>query len=350
MRKQTRAVHIGNVCIGADNKIAIQSMTNTPTSDAAATIAQINELVYAGADLVRISVNNDAAADALPQIVKNAKCPLIADIHFSAELALRSIDAGIAKIRINPGNLGGEDKIAMLSERIKDKGIAVRVGANGGSLEKEFMRLYGRSATAIAESALAQVAAFERHGVENLVISVKSSDVAETVEAYRYVSSKCDHPLHLGVTEAGVYSSAVIKSSMGIGALLLDGIGDTVRASITGSPVKEVALARDILRFAGALDEGVEVISCPTCSRTVIDVEGIANEISEYTRGIRDKLTVAVMGCVVNGLGEGAAADIGVAGGVGHSAIFSRGQIIETCSNEHITERLKQLIDQRTGR
>ena len=350
MRKKTKEISIGNVLIGANNKIAVQSMTNTDTADLSATLKKTNDLFNSGADLVRVSVNNEKAAAILPDLIKAANGPLIADIHFSAELAIKSIEAGIAKVRINPGNLGDEEKIAAVASCIKHYNVPVRVGANSGSIQKEFLKKYGRSAVAIAESALAQAAMFEKYGVENIVISVKSSDVAESVAAYRYVSEKCNYPLHLGVTEAGVYRSSAIKSAMGIGSLLLDGIGDTIRASVTGSPIEEVALAKSILRYAGLCDEGVEIISCPTCARTVIDVEGIANEISDYTKSIKTPLKVAVMGCVVNGLGEGAAADIGVAGGVDRSAVFSKGKIIETCANDKIIPTLKKLIDEHTGK
>ena len=342
----TKKINIGGIVIGGGAPIAVQSMTNTASRDLSSTIGQINALAQAGADLVRVSVNTRDAAVRSCELTSAVSIPLIADVHFDVDLAIAAIEGGYAKVRINPGNIGSEAGLVRLAERLKYHRVPIRVGANSGSIEKTFLAQYGRSAQAIAESALQEVALLEKHGIEDIVVSVKSSDVAETVAAYRYVAQRCGYPLHLGVTEAGVYQSSAIKSAMGIGALLLDGIGDTIRAAVTGDPVSEVGLAIDILRYAGRRDEGVEIISCPTCSRTVIDVEGLAVAIRGMTENIKKKMTVAVMGCVVNGLGEGAAADIGVAGGVGRSTIFAHGKALELCANEHILPRLKELIDE----
>lgn len=336
----TKRVRIKDVYIGGGADIAIQSMTNTKTEDVRATLDQIRRLERAGCDIVRMSVNNEAAANAIKQIRRETSVPLVADIHFDYKLALKSIENGIDKIRINPSNIGGERAVAEVVAAAKDAMIPIRVGVNGGSLEKEAVDRFGFSAEALAESALRNVALLEKYGFSDIVISAKCSDVKMNTEAYRILSQRTDYPLHVGVTEAGGGDVALAKSYAGIGSLLLDGIGDTIRVSLTGDPVAEVYAADNLLKAVGRRKEYVDVISCPTCARTEIDVAALSEEVRRATAHIRKRFTVAVMGCVVNGIGEGSHADIGVAGGREKSAIIKRGVVVKTVSNDQILSEL----------
>ena len=347
-RRETRCVQIGNKMIGGDHPILIQSMTNTDTRDARATIEQILALEAAGCEIARVAVPDEAAADALSDIRKGIHIPLVADIHFSHKLALKAIEAGVDKLRINPGNIGGEAKVREVVAAAKANNIPIRIGVNAGSLEKDLLTKYnGPTAQAMVESAEGHIRILEDLNFENIVVSMKASDVLLTVDAYTAFSEKYDYPLHLGITEAGVLRSSAIKSGIGLGHLLLNGIGDTLRVSITGDPVDEVYAAKDILNAIG-LYHGtagmVEVVSCPSCGRTEIDLIGIAEEINRRVRGLNKNLKVAVMGCVVNGPGEGKEADIGVAGGKGKGVLFKKGVIYKTVNEDEIVDALMEEI------
>ncbi len=341
----TKTVSIGKVKIGGDNPIAIQSMTNTRTRDIDATVAQIEALSAAGCDIVRCSVPDTASAEALKSICARSPLPVVADIHFDYKLAMFAADSGAAKIRINPGNIGGQDKVNYLASYLKERSIPIRIGVNGGSLDSKYKAL--PLDKAMCESALEHVSLLEKAGFYDIVISVKSSDVAATVSCNRLLSAACDYPLHLGVTEAGLYTAGLVKSAIGIGALLMEGIGDTIRVSLTDNPVQEVYAAKEILKAINRYDKPyVEVISCPTCARTEIDVKGLAERIRDRLSDTKRNIKIAVMGCVVNGIGESSHCDIGVAGGKHKSAIFKDGKIIETVDNVAIEDRLLQLIDE----
>lgn len=340
----TERIRIKNRYIGGGAELTIQSMTNTKTEDVAATVAQILRLQRAGCDIVRMSVNNDAAAAAIGEIKKRVDIPLVADIHFDYKLALESIRNGIDKIRINPSNIGGERAVSEVVRAAKDAGIPIRVGVNGGSLEKESLARYGFSAQALAESALKEVSLLEKFGFDDIVISAKCSDVKMNTEAYRILKEKTEYPLHIGVTEAGGGDLALAKSYAGIGALLLDEIGDTIRVSLTGDPVEEVYAADNLLKAIGIRKNFVEVISCPTCARTEIKVAELSEAVRKATAHIKKHFTVAVMGCVVNGIGEGAHADVGVAGGRDYSAIIKKGEILRKVPNDRILDELMQTI------
>lgn len=336
----TKRIRIKDRYIGGGAAITVQSMTNTTTEDVKATVAQILRLQKAGCDIVRMSVNTPEAADAVAEIKKQVNVPLVADIHFDHKLALRAIENGIDKIRINPSNIGGEGAVREVVSAAKDHGVPIRVGVNGGSLEKQAFDKYGFTAKALAESALSNVALLEKLGFEDIVISAKCSDVKMNAEAYRILAASTDYPLHLGVTEAGGGDLALAKSYAGIGALLLDGIGDTIRVSITGDPLQEVYAGDLLLKATGLRRDFVEVISCPTCARTEINVAALAEEVKKATAHIKKHFTVAVMGCVVNGIGEGKHADIGVAGGKERSAIIKRGEVVKTVPNDRILDEL----------
>lgn len=335
---------VGNVSVGGNSPISIQSMTNTKTCDIDATIAQINELKNAGCDIVRCSVPDNKSAEALKTIVENCDIPIVADIHFDYRLAIKSADAGVAKIRINPGNIGDSKNVDYLANYLKERKIPIRIGVNGGSLDKKYQGL--PLDVAMCESALEHVHILENHNFDDIVISVKSSDVANTIKAYRLLSQKCDYPLHVGVTEAGIYEKGLIKSAIGIGSLLCDGIGDTIRVSLTDNPVKEVYAGREILKAIGKYDKPyAEVVSCPTCARTCIEVQRIATMIDEYAKTLNKNIKIAVMGCVVNGIGESKGCDIGVAGGKDKSVIFKDGEIVATVTNDKILSCLIEQID-----
>ena len=325
-RKNTKEIKIGNVTIGGGNPVAVQSMTNTDTKDVRATLSQIENLYNAGCSIIRCAVYDSECILPFQTIVKNSCMPVVADIHFDYRLARGEREAGAAKVRINPGNIGSEEKIRLVAQSAKEHNVPIRVGANTGSLNSDFVQKYGRNYIAIAESALANVNALEKAGFDDIVVSAKSSNVREMIDVYRYLSERISYPLHLGVTEAGDILAGTVKSSLGIGALLLEGIGDTIRVSLTADPVNEVHTAYELLRAAGLYNGGVEIISCPTCARTKYDLETTVQKLREKFAGEKRSLTVAVMGCVVNGPGEASHADIGIAGGKGKVVIFEHGE------------------------
>lgn len=341
----TKVVRVGDVLIGGGNKIAVQSMTNTVTKNADATSAQINALTDAGCDIVRVAVADAADAEALGDIKKRIKVPLVADIHFDYRLAVAAVRNGADKIRINPGNIGSDEGLKKIIFAAKERGVAIRIGVNGGSLGKDILARFGNTAAAIAESALEYVRRFEDMGFDNIVLSVKSSDVRRTVDACRILAKECDYPQHIGVTESGSGESARVKSAIGIGALLLDGIGDTIRVSLTDNPVEEVLFAKEILRAVGKDKNYCEVISCPSCGRCGINLIAVAQEIKEYVKDIKKPMKIAVMGCAVNGPGEAADADLGLAGGQGKAVFFKNGKVFRTVAADGMTEEFKREID-----
>jgi (E)-4-hydroxy-3-methylbut-2-enyl-diphosphate synthase len=344
--KETRKIKIGNIYIGGDSKVAVQSMTSTDTRDVEATVNQILQLEKVGCDIVRCAVPDMIAAEAIKEIVKRIHIPLVADIHFDYRLALESIENGIAKLRINPGNIGSVDKIKLVAMAAKEKGIPIRIGVNSGSLESDILEKYGKvCAEALVESALRHVEILEKLDFYDIVISIKSSDVVMMIESYKLISGSVDYPLHLGVTEAGTTWRGTIKSSVGIGALLACGIGDTIRVSLTGDVVDEVKVGIEILKSLGYRDEGIKFVSCPTCGRTQINLIKIASEVEKRLEGSNKNVKVAIMGCVVNGPGEAREADIGIAGGVGVGLIFKKGKIIKTVNEEDLVEELIREID-----
>lgn len=345
----TKQIKIGNVTIGGGNPVAIQSMTNTKTQDADKTTAQIEGLRKAGCEIVRVAVKDEADAQALKIIRQAVKIPIVADIHFDFRLAISAIENGADKIRINPGNIGSEEKVKAVADAAKAHRIPIRVGVNGGSLEKNMQKNFGSGAEALAGSAVQSVALLERLGFYDIVVSVKSSDVKTSIEANTILGKTFAYPLHLGITEAGTFRHSLIKSSIGIGSLLAKGIGDTIRVSVTGDPLQEIAAAQDILRALGLRKDYVEIISCPTCGRCEIDLERVVNRIEAYTKDIRKPLTVAIMGCVVNGVGEGINADIGLAGGKDCGVLFENGKILKKVAAKDMEAELIRLIDQKTG-
>lgn len=321
-----KSVMVGKVQIGGGAPVVIQSMTNTDTRDRMATLKQIDDLYQAGCQIARVAVHDEACVRAVRYLVDNSPIPLVADIHFDYRLAIGAVENGISKVRINPGNIGSQENVRKLADCLKAHHVPVRIGVNSGSMDREIVQKYGQGAEAMVESALKHASYLEKEGFYDIVLSMKSSDVRTTVESYRLARQRCDYPLHVGVTEAGLPAEGMVKSAIGIGALLLDGIGDTIRVSLTADPVEEIAAAQQILRAIGMLEDSVEVISCPTCGRTRIDVAGIARRVFDGTRHIRRPLKVAVMGCVVNGPGEARNADIGIAGGGGCGALFRKGE------------------------
>ena len=347
--QQTRKVNVGGVWIGGGQAIKIQSMTTTKTSDVEKTVSQIQALENAGCEIVRVAVSDEADAMAVRQVVDKIRIPLVADIHFSPKLAIMAIENGADKVRINPGNIGGEKEIQYVADCIKAHGIPVRVGANTGSIEKHFLQQYGRSAEALVESALYNVGILERYGVQDIVISVKASDVPLTVRSYTLLSQKTQYPLHLGVTEAGTTEAGIVKSAVGIGSLLLNGIGDTIRVSLTDDPVREVYAAQHILRACGIDDEYVEVVACPTCGRCMWESMSLANKVTDVVRPYRKKAKIAVMGCVVNGPGEAKDADLGIAGGNGVCLLFKKGEVFKKVTaaqaEEEFLKEIRLLLD-----
>ena len=323
----TKKVNIGGVYIGGGESVKIQSMCTTKTSDVERTAAQINALAQAGCDIVRVSVLDEDDAEAIKELKRKCVTPIVADIHFSHKLAVAAIESGCDKVRINPGNIGGDGEIKIVADCIKAHKIPVRVGANTGSIEKGFLQKYGKSARALVESALLNADILEKYGVNDIVVSVKASSAPLTYEAYSLLAAKRDYPLHIGVTEAGTRQMAIVKSSAALGALLLNGIGDTLRVSITGDPVEEVYAAKDLLRAVGLDKNFVEVISCPTCGRCEWDVITLAGKVNERVKGIKKPLKIAVMGCVVNGPGEAKDCDLGIAGSKEYCVIFRNGEI-----------------------
>jgi (E)-4-hydroxy-3-methylbut-2-enyl-diphosphate synthase len=343
--KKTRVVQVGNIKIGGGNPIPIQSMCNTDTRDAVATVKQILDLEIAGCEIIRVAVPDMTAAKAIKEIKKNINIPLVADIHFDYKLALESIKNGVDKVRINPSNIGNDENVKKVVDACKDKKIPIRIGINTGSLEKEAEAKYGRTAKAMVESALKHIQILEKLNFYDIVISLKASDIERTVEAYRLLSQKVDYPLHLGITEAGTLNTGTIKSSVGLGIMLFEGLGDTIRVSLTGDPIEEVRVGWEILKSLKLRSRGVNFISCPTCGRTEIDLIGLANKVEKALIGVDKPITVAVMGCVVNGPGEAKEADIGVAGGHHQGVIFKKGQILKTVPEEKILEELLNEIN-----
>lgn len=340
----TRKVKIGDIFVGGGESVKVQSMCTAKTSRVDEVCAQISALEAAGCEIIRVSVLDEEDAAAIKEIKKRINIPLVADIHFSARLAVAAIEAGCDKVRINPGNIGGENNVKLVADCIKSHGIPVRVGSNTGSIEKEFLSKYGVCETSLVESALKSVGMLEKYGVENIVISVKASSVPLTYKAYTMLSSRTDYPLHIGVTEAGTYESALVKSSAALGALLLNGIGDTIRVSITGDPVREIYAARRILQSVGLDKNFADVISCPTCGRCQWNSAALAELVSDKVKNIKKPLKIAVMGCVVNGPGEAAEADIGIAGAKDYCVIFRKGEILRRVkADEAAQEFLKEI-------
>jgi (E)-4-hydroxy-3-methylbut-2-enyl-diphosphate synthase len=349
-RRKSRVVKIGEVLIGGGFPIAVQSMTTADTRDVAATVKQINQLFDAGCDIVRLSVLNHDAADKLAEIRAQVSKPLIADIHFQYKLALKAIEAGFDKIRINPGNIGAEWKVREVTKAAKDKEIPIRIGVNSGSLPKDLLEKYGHDdPQAFVEAALREAAILEDMDFNDIVISVKSTNTVTAFWAYHMLAEKCDYPLHIGITEAGILEPGSIKSSVGIGAILLTGIGDTIRVSLTADPIHEVRVAKQILASCELRNEGVDVIACPTCGRCQIDMIPLAESITEKTRHIKTPLKVAVMGCAVNGPGEAAAADVGIAGGDGKGILIKKGQIVKRMPESDLEKSLLDEIEAMTG-
>ncbi len=342
-RKRTREIKIGDQWIGGNHPILIQSMTNTKTQDVAATVAQILQLEKAGCQLIRCAVPNMEAAEAFSEIKKQIHIPLIADIHFDYKLAIAAMEHGADKIRINPGNIGSKERLQAVVDCAKERRIPIRVGVNSGSLEKHLVEKYhGVTAQGLVESALDKVCQIEEMQYEQLVVSIKSSDVPMCVEAYRLMSEQIDYPLHVGITEAGTILSGNIKSAVGLGLILGQGIGDTIRVSLTGDPVEEIKSAKLILRTLGYPVNGIEIVSCPTCGRTEIDLIGLANQVEQMVADIPLNLKVAVMGCAVNGPGEAKEADIGIAGGKGEGLIIKKGEIVRKVPEDALLEELRQ--------
>lgn len=340
-----RVVKVGNCNIGGDNPVSIQSMTNTLTTDIDSTINQINKLADNGCDIVRVSVPDIQSANSIKSIIAGVNVPVVADIHYDYKLAILACDSGAAKIRINPGNIGDEDKVKYLAEYLKERSIPIRIGVNSGSIDKRIESLYGNTPKALAESAMANVSMLEKVGFYDIIISVKSSNVLGTIEAYKLVDQMCDYPLHIGVTEAGYDEAGIVKSSVGIGSLLYQGIGNTIRVSLTGDPVREVIVAKRILQSLNLYNRMPEIISCPTCARTSIDVDSLARQVDKRLKNVNKHIKVAVMGCVVNGPGEAKEADIGIAGGKDKSVIFLKGKVIATVSNEKLVDELMLRMD-----
>lgn len=345
-RVNTKTVKVGNIYIGGNNKITVQSMTNTDTRNIDDTVNQILELESEGCDIVRCAVPDEEAGDAIKSIVNRIHIPLVADIHFDYRLALKSIENGIAALRINPGNIGSVDKVKAVAKAAKERNIPIRIGVNSGSLEKDLLNKYKKvCADALVESALNHVNILENINFDDIVISIKSSNVMMMIESYRKISQKVSYPLHVGVTEAGTIWRGTIKSSIGIGTLLCEGIGDTIRVSLTGDPVEEIKVGKEILKATGYLSKGIQFISCPTCGRTQIDLIKIAQEVEERLHNCNKDIKVAVMGCVVNGPGEAREADIGIAGGKGEGLIFKKGKVIKKVREELLVEELIKEIN-----
>jgi (E)-4-hydroxy-3-methylbut-2-enyl-diphosphate synthase len=343
-RKATRLVRVGQVAIGGDSPVTVQSMTNTPTDDVDATVAQIHRLEAAGCDIVRVAVPNEEAARAIADIKSAISISLVADIHFQYKLALASLDSGADKLRINPGNIGSADKVEIVAKAAKERGVPIRIGVNAGSIDRS---RYGMpNAEALVESALDEVRVLEELGFEDIVLSLKAFDVPMMIRAYQLASTRYDYPLHLGVTEAGLAWEGTIRSSVGIGALLAEGIGDTIRVSLTADPVEEVRVGKEILNSLGLWSKPFTLISCPTCGRCAIDITAIADEVKRRLEANppAKPITVAVMGCVVNGPGEASLADVGIAGGQGKGAVFAHGEMLRTVSEEALVDELMREV------
>ncbi len=342
-REETKKIQIGHVLIGGGSPVAIQSMTNTRTEDVGATVEQILQLESAGCEIVRCAVPTMEAACALGDIKKHIHIPLVADIHFDYRLAIGAIENGADKIRINPGNIGGQDRVRAVTDKAKEYHVPIRVGVNSGSLEKHLLDKYGGvTPEGLVESAMDKVHMIERMGYDDIVVSIKSSDVMMCVKAHELIAEQCPYPLHVGITESGTLLSGNIKSSVGLGIILNQGIGDTIRVSLTGSPIEEIKSARLILKTLGLRKGGIEVVSCPTCGRTKIDLIGLANKVEHMVADIPLDIKVAVMGCVVNGPGEAREADIGIAGGIGEGLLIKKGEVVRKVKEEELLETLRQ--------
>ena len=345
-RRLTRQLEVGKVKVGGTAPIAVQSMTNTKTSDPVATLEQISRLAEAGCDIVRCAVPDMAAAEGLKTIVAESPIPVIADIHFDYKLALAAIEAGVDGLRLNPGNIGGNDRVAAVVEAAKKRNIPIRIGVNAGSLPKDLLEKYGHpTPEALVEAAWRHIRILEEMDYKNIKISLKAHDVPLTLAAYRLMASQCDYPLHVGITEAGTVNSGIIKSAVGIGTLLAEGIGDTIRVSLTGDPVREVKVGFEILKSLGLREYGPTLISCPTCGRTQINLEKLALEVEKRLAEISEPITVAVMGCVVNGPGEAREADVGIAGGINEGLIFRKGEVLKKVAEADIIDELFAEID-----
>jgi len=346
-RRKSRQIFVGDVAIGGDAPISVQTMTKTKTADVKATVEQINKCKEAGADIVRVTVNDKEAAEAMKDIIKQVDIPLVADIHFNHIFALKSIEAGIAKVRINPGNIGSKDRIKQVLAKAKERGIPIRIGVNSGSLEQDILEKYGYpTAEALFESAMRHVEMAQDFNFDDIAISVKSTSVPLMIEAYRLIAEKTDFPLHLGVTEAGTFKFGTVKSAVGIGTLLTEGIGDTIRVSLTEEPELEVEIGKDILRSLQLAQQGIEIISCPTCGRLEVDLFGITKKLEEKLKGIKKNITISILGCVVNGPGEAKEADIGIAAGKGSAILFKKGKVVRKIKEEEIINVLyKEVLD-----
>ncbi len=344
-RRNSKKVRVGNIYIGGDSPVTIQSMLNVPASDIEKSVRQALELEKAGCEIIRAAVPDMNAVKLISALKKNVNIPVVADIHFDYRLALGSIEAGVDKIRINPGNIGSDDRVRAVADACKEKNIPIRIGVNSGSCEKEILAKYGSPcAEALVDSAMYHVSLLEKFDFRDIVISIKSSDVETMIKAYRLAAERCDYPLHLGVTEAGTYNSSLIKSSIGIGSLLVDGIGDTIRVSMTDEPVKEIEAAKNILKVLGLGKPGPDIVACPTCGRTKIDLIGLAKQVESRLADCDKNIKVAVMGCAVNGPGEAREADIGIAGGDGCALIFRKGDILCKVPESEAVDRLIEEI------
>ncbi len=346
LRRTTRQVNVGGVKVGGDAPISVQTMTKTKTEDIAGTVAQITAAAEAGVDIVRVTVNDKEAAAAMPEIVRQSPVPIVADIHFNHIFALRSMEAGVAKVRLNPGNIGSKDRIQEVLTAAKERGIPIRIGVNSGSLEEDILQKHGYpTAEALYESAMRHVGICDEYNFKDVIISVKSTDVKLMIDAYRLVAERTDIPLHLGVTEAGPTRSGTIKSAVGIGALLAEGIGDTIRVSLTDDPVKEVEVGKEILRSLNLASRNIELIACPTCGRLEVDLFKIMSELEEKLAGVKKPVTIAVLGCVVNGPGEASAADIGIAAGKGVGILYRKGEMIKRVKEHEIVATILEEVE-----
>ncbi len=346
-RKHTKKIRVGDIFVGGDSPISVQSMTNTDTRDVKATIDQIKRLEEAGCDIARLAILDNEAAVAIGEIKKAVKIPLVADIHYDYRLAVECIKNGVDKIRLNPGNIGSNDRVRIVASMAKERGVPIRIGVNSGSVEKGILEKFGGvTPEGMVESALTHAALLENVDFNDIAISIKASSVSMTIAAYRLLSAKCSYPLHVGVTEAGTVYKGTIKSAVGIGCLLAEGIGDTIRVSLTGDPVEEIKAGKQILKSLGLLKEGIEIVSCPTCGRTQVNLIDIANRIEPFLEKMDKNIKVAIMGCAVNGPGEAKDADIGIAGGVNEVLLFKKGQIIKKIPQENAVEELLKEISQ----
>ncbi len=346
-RRKTKKIAVGNIWIGGDAKITVQSMLNVPSTNVEGSVRQAMELEKAGCDIIRIAVPDLEAVKLIPAIKKEVSVPIVADIHFDYKIALEAAAAGVDKIRINPGNIGEENRVKQVADECRRRNIPIRIGVNSGSLEKHILAKYEKpTPQALCESAMYHVSLLEKYDFDNIVLSMKSSNVEFMIAAYELAASQCQYPLHLGVTEAGTERMGIIKSSIGIGSLLLKGIGDTIRVSLTDEPVKEVYAAKDILKSLGLNNEGIKFVSCPTCGRTRINLIEIAKQAEKHLKDCKKNMTVAIMGCVVNGPGEAREADIGIAGGIKEGLIFKKGKVIRKVPEEQLLEELVKEIEQ----